>query len=68
MKKGKEQERKLLTPGKDNKEERTNFVRFWADYIRTHSDREWSRQQNIIINAQIRGGLAISAEQKQKYI
>lgn len=45
--------RKFLTPGKNNKEERINFVKFWADYVKTHSDKEWSRQQNLIINSQI---------------
>ena len=42
---------KYLKPGKDNKEERMNFVRYWAEYVRTHSDKEWSRQQNILINS-----------------
>ena len=43
--------REFLKPGKDNKEERLNFVRFWADYVRTHSDEDWSGQQNMIINS-----------------
>ena len=42
---------KYLKPGKDNKEERMNFVKYWANYVRTHSDKEWSRQQNILINS-----------------
>ena len=42
---------KYLKPGKDNKEERMNFVKYWADYVKTHSDKEWSRQQNILINS-----------------
>lgn len=31
--------------------ERMKFVEFWANYVRTHSDAEWSRQQNILINS-----------------
>ncbi len=54
MKRGKKQERKFLTPGKNNKEERINFIKFWADYVKTPSDKAWSRQQNIIINSQIK--------------
>ena len=27
------------------------FVKFWAKYVRTHDDKDWSRQQNIIINS-----------------
>ncbi len=42
---------KWLRPGKNNREERMNFVEYWADYVRTHPDKEWSRQQNILINS-----------------
>jgi hypothetical protein len=52
--KGKDRGKKIfMKPGKDNAEDRINFVKYWADYIRTHSDENWSRQQNIIINSQI---------------
>jgi hypothetical protein len=44
----------FLKPGKNNKEDRINFIKFWANYVKTHSDKDWSRQQNIIINSQIR--------------
>lgn len=27
------------------------FVDAWAEYVRTHPDSEWSRQQNVIINS-----------------
>ena len=43
----------FLKPGKDNKEDRINFVKFWANYVKTHSDEEWSEQQNIVIDSQI---------------
>jgi len=46
-------ERKFLKPGKTNKEDRINFVKFWANYVKTHSDKDWSEQQNIVINSQI---------------
>ncbi len=48
------EKRVFLKPGKTNQEDRINFVKFWANYVRTHSDKEWSKQQNIIINSQIR--------------
>ena len=44
----------FLKPGKNNKEERINFVKFWADYIKTHTDKEWSEQQNFLINSIIK--------------
>ena len=46
--------RDFLKPGKDNKEERLNFIKFWVDYIKKHSDKEWSEQQSFLINSQIR--------------
>ncbi|MFA4820528.1 MAG: hypothetical protein WC613_06250 [Candidatus Aenigmatarchaeota archaeon] len=33
-----------------NQEQRMAFIDFWANYVRTHDDKEWSRLQNIIIN------------------
>ncbi len=38
---------------KKNAEERMKFIDYWVDYIKSHSDKEWSRQQNIVINSQI---------------
>lgn len=37
----------------ENREERRAFVKLWAEYVRTHDDEEWSRQQNVIIDAQV---------------
>ena len=41
----------FMKPGRTNKEDRLNFIEFWADYVRTHSDEEWSEQQNVLINS-----------------
>lgn len=38
----------------DNQEERMRFIKKWAEYVRTHDDKDWSRQQNIIIDSQIK--------------
>ena len=35
----------------ENNKERQRFVHRWAEYVRTHSDKEWSRQQNVVINS-----------------
>ncbi len=40
---------------KKNREERLKFVDFWASYVRTHPDRDWSSQQRVIIDSQIQG-------------
>ena len=34
-----------------NNEDRMWFVEYWANYVRTHPDKEWSRQQNVLINS-----------------
>jgi len=47
------EERIFMKPGKDNNEDRMNFVKFWVEYVKSHNDKEWSKQQNIIINSQI---------------
>lgn len=54
MKNDKEK-RVFMKPGRTNKEDRLNFVEFWAGYVRTHSDEEWSKQQNVLIDSQIKG-------------
>ncbi|MEK6844377.1 MAG: hypothetical protein AABX83_03025 [Nanoarchaeota archaeon] len=38
---------------KRNAEERLKFIDFWVDYIKRHSDEEWSEQQAVIIDSQI---------------
>lgn len=45
--------KKFMAPGRTNKEDRINFVKFWANYVKMHKDEEWSEQQNIVINAQM---------------
>ncbi len=36
-----------------NKKERREFVKYWAEYVKNHDDKKWSRQQNVVINSQI---------------
>jgi hypothetical protein len=50
----------FMKPGKTNDEDRKNFVRFWVKYMKSVSDEEWSRQQNVVINSQIQAQLPIS--------
>jgi hypothetical protein len=38
----------------ENNAERLKFVSFWARYVREHEDKDWSRQQNVIINSCLR--------------
>jgi hypothetical protein len=36
---------------KEEKAERLKFVRFWANYIKTHPNKVWSKQQATLINS-----------------
>ncbi|HIG98346.1 TPA: hypothetical protein HA231_02900 [Candidatus Woesearchaeota archaeon] len=56
---------KWLKPGKDNREERMNFVEYWAEYVRTHHSNDWSRQQNIIINSQLQSARSVRLTPRQ---
>jgi hypothetical protein len=35
----------------ENNAERLKFVDLWSRYVLEHDDKEWSRQQNVIINS-----------------
>lgn len=48
----------------DNQKERFRFIDFWAKYVLEHDDKEWSRQQNIIINSCLR----TSTMTKEQYL
>jgi hypothetical protein len=43
-----------VTFTKENQKERFRFIDQWAEYVRTHSDQDWSAQQNVIINSCLR--------------
>ena len=43
-----------MTFTKENQKERYRFIDQWAEYVRTHSDQDWSAQQNVIINSCLR--------------
>ncbi|MBU2576285.1 MAG: hypothetical protein KKF50_01030 [Nanoarchaeota archaeon] len=38
---------------KANFRERLEFIKFWANYVKTHKDEDWSEQQNMLINSQV---------------
>ena len=61
----KESKKVFLKPGKTNQEDRMNFVKYWANYVKTHSDKEWSEQQNIIINSQLQSAQAAPLTREQ---
>jgi hypothetical protein len=36
-----------------NFKERIWFIKYWAEYIKTHDDNEWGEQLALLINSQI---------------
>ena len=38
----------------ENLKERMDFVDLWSKYVLEHDDRNWSKQQNIIINSSLK--------------
>ena len=31
--------------------DRNGFIDYWVDYMKSHTDEEWSLQQNVLINS-----------------
>ena len=48
----KRQLRKNTEQNRLNQEDRIWFVKYWAEYVRTHPDKDWSKQQKELIDAQ----------------
>ena len=46
----------------ENNRQRMAFVDLWAKYVREHDDRDWSRQQNVIIDSALRGASMSKAD------
>lgn len=38
----------------ENQKDRMRFVDLWSKYVLEHDDRDWSAQQNLIINSSLR--------------
>tara|TARA_Y100000031_G_C7994294_1_gene280645 strand:- start:355 stop:555 length:201 start_codon:yes stop_codon:yes gene_type:complete len=54
---------KELFDREKNTEERLRFVTYWANYVRTHPDKVWSKQQAVLINAQLQSTRQMTKEQ-----
>ncbi len=46
---------------RQNTEQRRAMIKRWAEYVRTHDDSEWSRQQNRLINSQLQSANEMAA-------
>jgi len=44
-----------------NMEQRRAMIKRWAEYVRSHDDKEWSRQQNRLIDSQLQSANEMAA-------
>ena len=44
-----------------NTEQRRAMIKRWAEYVHTHDDEEWSRQQNRLIDSQLQSANDMAA-------
>lgn len=53
-----------LKPDKDNKQERMNFIEYWAEFVKNNPDKVWSRQQKLLIDSQIKNAQGFKLSRK----
>lgn len=51
--------------GESNRKQREWFVDYWADFVKNNPDREWSRQQNVLINSVLK---SVKQFSREKYL
>ena len=54
-----------LKPDKDNKQERMNFVEYWADFVKNNPDKVWSKQQKLLIDSQVKNAQNFRLSRKE---
>lgn len=53
----------MIFDKKANQKERNWFIDYWAEFVRTHPDEEWSKQQKEFINSVLRNARQFSREE-----
>jgi hypothetical protein len=52
---------------KKNKEDRIWMIRYWAQYVKSNADQDWSKQQAILINSIIQNLTKKEKREKKEY-
>ncbi len=47
--------------------QRNDFIDLWVNYMKTHSDKEWSCQQNVLINSVLKSSTQLSREEYLRF-
>ena len=50
-----------------NQRQREWFIDYWVNYMKTHSDKEWSSQQNVLINSVLKTAMQLSRKEYLKF-
>lgn len=66
MKPTKSLKESLIKEKKRNFAERLWFIKYWANYIQTHNDEDWSKGQAILINSQLKSSKDFYSSLKAK--
>ena len=45
-----------------NQKQREEFIDYWVNYMKTLPDKEWSKQQNVLINSMLQSAKQWSRE------
>lgn len=53
----------MIFDKKANQKERNWFIDYWAEFVRTHSDKEWSSQQKVFINPILKSARQLKREE-----
>lgn len=56
-----------MAESNQDQKQREEFVIFWADFVKTHPDEEWSAQQNVLINSQLKSAHQFTREEYLKF-
>lgn len=46
-----------------DQQQRNDFIDLWVNYMKTHSDQEWSRQQNVLTTSVLKSATQLSREE-----
>ncbi len=49
-----------------NQRQREWFIDYWVNYMKNHSDKEWSSQQNVLINSVLQTAMQLSRKEYLK--
>ncbi len=50
-----------------DQQQRNDFIDLWVNFMKNHSDEEWSRQQNVLTNSVLKTATQLSREEYLRF-